>query len=42
VGGEGALLEREESIGGMLKCLTSLKKEDTAKFFGYDELEKPW
>jgi hypothetical protein len=42
VGGKGAVLEPEESIGGMLKCLKGLKSEDSGKFFQYDGCEKAW
>ena len=42
MGGKGAILEKEESIGGMLKCLTGLKSEDSGKFFVYDGSEKAW
>ncbi|KFY37993.1 hypothetical protein V494_04567 [Pseudogymnoascus sp. VKM F-4513 (FW-928)] len=42
LGGEGALMEKEDSIGGMLKTLKGLKKEDSGKFFAYDGREKAW
>lgn len=42
VGGEGAILEKDVSIGGMLKVLKGLKAEDSGKFFAYDGTEKPW
>lgn len=42
MGGEGAVLEPEESIGGMLKVLHGLKSEDNGKFFTYDGSEVPW
>jgi len=42
MGGEGAVLEPHESIGGMLKVLHGLKDEDTAKFYQYDGTTKPW
>ena len=42
VGGEGAVLEKYESIGGMLKCLNGLKPEDSGKFFAYDGKQKAW
>lgn len=41
MGGKGAVLEKEESIGGMLKCLAGLMKE-SGKFFVYDGQEKAW
>lgn len=42
MGGEGAVLEPEESIGGMLKCVQGLKAEDNGKFFTYTGKEVPW
>jgi NAD(P)-dependent dehydrogenase (short-subunit alcohol dehydrogenase family) len=42
MGGEGAFLEPEESIGGMLKVVHGLKEEDTAKFYVYSGDEVPW
>jgi hypothetical protein len=42
MGGSGALLEKEESIGGMLKCLRGLKSTDSGRFFLYDGSEKGW
>lgn len=42
VGGEGAIMEKEDSIKGMLKCLKGLKPEDSGKFFGHDGGEKDW
>jgi NAD(P)-dependent dehydrogenase (short-subunit alcohol dehydrogenase family) len=42
MGGEGAVLEPEESIGGMLQCLHGLKESDNGKFYQYDGQEKPW
>lgn len=42
MGGEGAVLEPEESIGGMLKAIHGLGKEETAKFYQYDGTECPW
>jgi NAD(P)-dependent dehydrogenase (short-subunit alcohol dehydrogenase family) len=42
LGGVGAILEPEESIGGMLKVLRGLKPEDTAKFYHYSGNEIPW
>ena len=42
VGGEGAVLEKDESTGGMLKCLKGLKLEDSGKFFAYNGKEKAW
>lgn len=42
MGGEGAILEPEFSIGGMLKALHGLKEEDTGKFYQHDGQEVPW
>ncbi|KAI4721534.1 NAD(P)-binding protein [Aureobasidium sp. EXF-10727] len=42
MGGEGALIEASESIGGMLKVLHGLKKEDTASFWTYTGEQVPW
>jgi len=42
MGGANAVLEKKESIGGMLKCLKGLKSEDSGKFFQYDGSEKAW
>lgn len=42
MGGEGAVLEPEESIGGMLKTVHGLGKEDTGKFYTYTGKEVPW
>jgi NAD(P)-dependent dehydrogenase (short-subunit alcohol dehydrogenase family) len=42
MGGEGAVLEPEDSIGGMLKVVHGLKGEDNGKYFTYDGSEVPW
>ncbi|KFX85858.1 hypothetical protein V490_09365 [Pseudogymnoascus sp. VKM F-3557] len=42
LGGEGAIMEKEDSIKGMLGVLRGLKKEDSGKFFAYDGREKAW
>lgn len=42
MGGEGAVLEPEESIGGMLKALHGLGEEDGGKFFTYTGEQVPW
>jgi NAD(P)-dependent dehydrogenase (short-subunit alcohol dehydrogenase family) len=42
MGGKGAVLEKEESIGGMLKCLAGLTMEKSGRFFVYDGQEKAW
>ncbi|KAK4546633.1 hypothetical protein LTR36_001850 [Oleoguttula mirabilis] len=42
MGGEGAVLEAEESIGGMLKCVHGLGDAENGKFFTYTGKEVPW
>ncbi|KAK5170414.1 uncharacterized protein LTR77_005002 [Saxophila tyrrhenica] len=42
MGGDGAILEPEESIGGMLKVLNGLKEKDNGKFYQYDGQEVGW
>jgi len=42
MGGEGAILEPEESIGGMLKAIHGLGEEDNGKFYTYTGKEVPW
>lgn len=42
MGGEGAVLEPEESIGGMLKVLHRVGKSDSGKYFTYDGSEVAW
>ncbi|OQV01000.1 hypothetical protein CLAIMM_06422 [Cladophialophora immunda] len=42
MGGEGAILEPDVSIGGMLKTLHGLKDSDTGKFYTYTGDEVPW
>jgi hypothetical protein len=42
MGGEGAVLEAEVSIGGMLRTVHGLKGEDNGKFFTYDGSVVPW
>ncbi|KAI0353987.1 NAD-P-binding protein [Trametes cingulata] len=42
MGGEGAQLEPEESIAGILKIITSVTPADSGKFFLYDGSEIPW
>lgn len=42
MGGDGAILEPKDSIGGMLKTLHALKGEDNGKFFTQDGSEVPW
>jgi NAD(P)-dependent dehydrogenase (short-subunit alcohol dehydrogenase family) len=42
MGGEGAVLEPEDSISGMLKVMQGLKDDETAKFYSYDGKQLPW
>jgi NAD(P)-dependent dehydrogenase (short-subunit alcohol dehydrogenase family) len=42
MGGEGAVLEPEESIGGMLKCIHGLTSEDNGGFRTYTGKPVPW
>jgi NAD(P)-dependent dehydrogenase (short-subunit alcohol dehydrogenase family) len=42
MGGKGAVLETEKSIGGMLRCLSGLKAAGSGKFFVYDGRERAW
>ncbi|CAK7216875.1 hypothetical protein SCUCBS95973_002958 [Sporothrix curviconia] len=42
MGGEGALLEPDVSIAGMLKVLHGLKDEDNVSFYTSDGARKPW
>lgn len=42
MGGKGAIPEKEESVGVMLKCLGRLTMADSGKFFAYDGQEKAW
>lgn len=42
MGGEGAIMEPKDSIGGMLKVLHGLKGQDNGKFFHSDGSEVPW
>jgi hypothetical protein len=42
MGGSGAVLEKEESIGGMLKLLRGFKSGDSGRFFQYDGAEREW
>ncbi|KAB5572159.1 hypothetical protein GE09DRAFT_659869 [Coniochaeta sp. 2T2.1] len=42
MGGDGAILEAKDSIGGMLKVLHGLRSEDNGKFFTYNGSEVPW
>jgi len=42
MGGEGAVLEPEVSIGGMLKVVHELQESDTGKFYTYTGEEVKW
>ena len=42
MGGDGAFLTPEESIGGMLKVVGGLKEDDNGKFYTYDGSIVPW
>lgn len=42
MGGDGAVLEPEESVAGILKVLHGAKPEDNGKFYSYDGSEQPW
>ena len=42
MGGAGAQLTVEQSVGGMRKVLDSLKPSDTGKFYRYDGSTLPW
>ena len=42
MGGEGAVLEPEDSIGGMLKTIHGLGENETAKFYEHSGKEVSW
>ncbi|KAL2132987.1 hypothetical protein VTI74DRAFT_3057 [Chaetomium olivicolor] len=42
MGGEGAMIEPSESIGGMLRVLHGLRSEDTGAFYQYSGEKSPW
>lgn len=42
LGGDGAVLEPQESIAGMLKVLKGLGEGDAGKFYGHDGKILPW
>ena len=42
MGGEGAFLEPEFSVSHLVKLLTTIKLEQSGKFFKYDGTELPW
>ena len=41
MGGEGAIMEKEDSVKGMLRCFRGLK-EDSGKFWNSSGEEVPW
>ena len=42
MGGEGAVLEPSDSIGGMLRVLHGLKSEDNGTFYESSGRRLPW
>jgi len=42
MGGEGAVLEPEESVTGIVKVVTSVTSKDSGKFFRYNGTNHPW
>ncbi|KZT06973.1 C-factor [Laetiporus sulphureus 93-53] len=42
LGGEGAVLEVEESVTGILKVLSSVNTKDSGKFLRYNGTQHPW
>lgn len=42
MGGEGARLEKEESIAGMLKVLSEVGIEQSGKYYEYNGNERKW
>ena len=42
MGGDGAVLMPEESIGGMLRCVVGLGEGDNGRFFTYTGEEVAW
>lgn len=42
MGGEGAMIEPEESVSGMLRCMHGLQDGSNGKFFTYTGEEVPW
>jgi NAD(P)-dependent dehydrogenase (short-subunit alcohol dehydrogenase family) len=42
MGGEGAIMEKGDSVNGMLKCLRGLKEEDSGRFWNSSGEEVPW
>ena len=42
MGGPGAEITPDESVGGMLRVIDGLTMEDSGRFFGWDGEEVPW
>jgi len=42
MGGSGAILEKEESIGGMLKTIHKVGEKESGRFYTYTGEEVPW
>ncbi|KAH8589523.1 NADP-dependent dehydrogenase-like protein [Bisporella sp. PMI_857] len=42
MGGDGALMEKEDSVRGILQCLRTLTDEDSGKFYYSSGEEIPW
>jgi len=42
MGGEGAVLEPEESVRGIVKVVTSVTPTDSGQFFRYNGTKHPW
>jgi len=42
MGGSGAILEKEESIGGMLKTIHQVGEKESGRFYTYTGAEVPW
>lgn len=42
MGGKGAMIEPEVSVGSMLDVINGLKDSDSGKFYRYDGAPVPW
>lgn len=42
MGGKGAMIEAEVSVGSMLETVKGLKESDSGKFYRYDGGIVPW
>ena len=42
MGGEGATLSPEQSVGGLLRVIDGLEPADSGGFFGHDGKTVPW